>query len=106
MILGTRLLDDEGFADSLINDISFLSLFFLLDWFGQLFMPLMIFYHHPISQIFKNWLNGIDKKTKAKICIGVSAICWSVWNCRNDIVFNMRHSTKKLQVIHIVAHWI
>jgi hypothetical protein len=37
-------------------------------------------------------LTGMDGKTKAKICIGISAICWSIWNCRNDIVFNSKGS--------------
>jgi hypothetical protein len=32
-----------------------------------------------ITNMFGNWLNGIDKKTKAKICIGVLALCWTIW---------------------------
>jgi hypothetical protein len=31
-----------------------------------------------ITNIFENWLTGMDSKTKAKICIGISAICWSI----------------------------
>jgi len=38
--------------------------------------------------MFGNWLNGVDRKTKARICIGVSAICWSIWDRRNNLVFN------------------
>jgi hypothetical protein len=56
--------------------------------------------------MFGNWPNGVEKKTKAKICIGVSALCWSIWNCRNDIVFIKKESTNNLQVIHMAAHWI
>ena len=41
-----------------------------------------------ITNMFGNWHNGIDKLTKAHIRIGVAAFCWSVWNCRNNIVFN------------------
>ena len=41
-----------------------------------------------IINMFKNWLNGIDKKTKTRIRIGGLAIFWSIWNCRNNIVFN------------------
>jgi hypothetical protein len=33
-----------------------------------------------ITNIFRNWLNGIDKKTKTKIRIGVSALYRLFWN--------------------------
>jgi hypothetical protein len=38
--------------------------------------------------------------------IGVSALCWSVWNYRNDIIFNKNDSTNFLQFIHTMVHWI
>jgi hypothetical protein len=41
-----------------------------------------------ITNIFGNWLNEIDMKTEARIRIGVSALCWSIWNYRNNIIFN------------------
>jgi hypothetical protein len=37
--------------------------------------------------MFGKWLNGIDKSSKARIRIGVCAIVWAIWNCRNDIIF-------------------
>ena len=72
----------------------------------------MIFYTYNlppptnITNMFGNWLNGIDKKTKARIRIGVSALCWSIWTCRNDIVFNKSKGTNFLQVIRLATHWI
>ena len=59
-----------------------------------------------VSNMFGNWLNGVDKKTKARIRIGVSAICWSIWNCRNNLVFNRKTNFHVLQVIHTAVHWI
>ena len=53
-----------------------------------------------IANLFGTWLNGIDKVTKARIRIGVAAILWTIWNCRNDIIFNNKFSTHYLQVIH------
>ena len=41
-----------------------------------------------INSMFSNWLNGIDKRTKARICIGVAALCWSIWNRQNNLVLN------------------
>jgi uncharacterized membrane protein len=56
-----------------------------------------------ITNLFGNWLNGIDAKTKDKIGIDVSALVWVIWNCRNNIVFNRKHSTNFLQVIQPAA---
>jgi hypothetical protein len=33
-------------------------------------------------------LNGIDKQIKAWIRVGVYALVWAIWNCRNEVVFN------------------
>jgi hypothetical protein len=59
-----------------------------------------------VTNMFGNWLNGVDKKTKARIRIGVSAICWSLWKCRNNLVFNRKENFHVLQVIHMATHWI
>ena len=59
-----------------------------------------------IKNMFGNWLNGVPKTDKQKIRIGVSAICWSIWTSRNDIIFNRNAGTNFLQVIRRVVHWI
>lgn len=59
-----------------------------------------------ITNMFGNWLNGVQKIDKDRIRIGVSALCWSIWITRNDIVFNKQSGTKFLQVIRRAAHWI
>jgi hypothetical protein len=41
-----------------------------------------------ITNIFRNWLNGIDNRFKKHIRVGVIAVIWSLWLCRNDKVFN------------------
>jgi hypothetical protein len=59
-----------------------------------------------ITNMFGKWLNGVNKHDKARIRIGISALCWSIWTCRNDMVFNKQKSTNFLQVIRRAAHWI
>jgi hypothetical protein len=59
-----------------------------------------------IRNMFGNWLNGVDRNSKARIRIGVSALCWSIWRCRNDIVFNKKRTFNFLQVIHMMVHWV
>jgi hypothetical protein len=41
-----------------------------------------------VTNMFGNWLNGIDKKVKSQIRIGVCALVWTIWNCQNDVVFS------------------
>ena len=57
-----------------------------------------------ITNMFGNWLNEVDKKTKDRIRIGVSAICWSLWNCRNNLIFNKSKTFHAMQVINMAAH--
>jgi hypothetical protein len=57
-----------------------------------------------VTNMFGKWLNGVPKTDKQKIRIGFSAICWSIWTSRNDIIFN--RNANFLQVIRRAAHWI
>jgi hypothetical protein len=41
-----------------------------------------------ITNMFGNWIKGMASKTNARIRIGVCALVWAIWNCRNDIIFN------------------
>jgi hypothetical protein len=59
-----------------------------------------------IKNMFGNWLNGIDKTSKARIRIGVCALIWAIWNCRNDAIFNNASCSPFLQVINKATHWI
>jgi hypothetical protein len=45
----------------------------------------------------------IEKKTKARIHLGVCALVWVIWNCHNEVVFNRSIKPKKLQIIHRAA---
>jgi hypothetical protein len=54
-----------------------------------------------ITNMFDNRLNGVSKNDKARIQIGISALCWSIWTCRNDMVLNKQKATKFFQVIEL-----
>jgi hypothetical protein len=49
--------------------------------------------------MFGNWLVGIDNKYRILIRVGVLALIWSLWLCRNNLVFDGKHSSP-LQAIH------
>jgi hypothetical protein len=59
-----------------------------------------------VTNMFRNWLNGVDKITKARIRVGTCALVWALWNYRNDTVFNKGRNANFLQVIHMATHWI
>jgi hypothetical protein len=59
-----------------------------------------------ITNMFGSWLNGMDNKTKSCIRIGVCALVWAIWNCRNDIIFNRATRVQFLQAINKTTYWI
>jgi hypothetical protein len=59
-----------------------------------------------ITNLFGNCLNGIDKKTKERICVGFCALVWTIWNCRNEVVFHRCANPNFLKVIHRAASLI
>jgi hypothetical protein len=55
--------------------------------------------------LFRNWLNGVEKQT-TQICVGLCALVWVIWTCRNDLFFNKKKGTSHfLQVIRMATHW-
>jgi hypothetical protein len=41
-----------------------------------------------INNLFGQWLNGIEKKIKEQIRVGVYALIWAIWNCHDNVIFN------------------
>jgi hypothetical protein len=52
-----------------------------------------------VANIFRNWLYGIDLRFRTLIRVGVLAVIWSLWLCRNDKVFSDKNCSL-LQVIY------
>jgi hypothetical protein len=55
--------------------------------------------------MFWNWLNRVEKHTKAQILVGVCALIWAIWNRGNDLVFRNGGTAHFLQFIHMATHW-
>ena len=59
-----------------------------------------------ISHMFSTWLTNQHKKTRNLIWVGVAAICWAIWRCRNDIIFNKIKVNSIVQVIFWGTYWL
>jgi hypothetical protein len=59
-----------------------------------------------ISHMFGTWLHNQHKYFKPLIWVGVAAICWAIWKCRNDIIFKKMKFNSLLQVIFRGAYWL
>jgi hypothetical protein len=55
--------------------------------------------------MFGTWLNNQHKDYKPLIWVGVAAIFWAIWKCRNGIVFKKMKFNSLLQVIFRGAYW-
>ena len=56
-----------------------------------------------VANIFGHWLDGITNRFKTLIRVGAYALIWSLWLCRNDLVFNDKNASP-LQVIFRCTH--
>ena len=56
-----------------------------------------------VANIFGNWLNGIDKRDRVHIRVGAISLLWSLWLCRNSVIFEAKRCSP-MQVIFQCAH--
>ena len=54
---------------------------------------------NSVSTLFGTWLVGIESETARHIRVGVCALLWAIWNCRNDLAFNRTTTIHFLQVL-------
>jgi hypothetical protein len=57
-----------------------------------------------ITNAFGNLINRVDKQTKAQVKVGTCGILWSIWNFKNDVIFNKSEISYFLQVICKATH--
>jgi hypothetical protein len=61
---------------------------------------------NSVEHLFGPWINSFPPKLRKQIMIGVAAMCWALWLCRNDVVFQRSKPNYCLQVIFRGTYWI
>ena len=59
-----------------------------------------------IQHLFGQWMQGVDKNFKNKIWFGACILCWSIWLCRNDVIFNNAQVPTPMQVLFRGTYWM
>jgi hypothetical protein len=55
--------------------------------------------------MFTNWVLGLGHKQRKQILVGVSAICWTIWISRNDIIFDKSSIKTYMHVLFRATYW-
>jgi hypothetical protein len=61
---------------------------------------------HSVSNMFGTWLWCLDKDVKSLVLAGAATICWAIWRCHNDIVFDRKVVLSSSHVIYSAIHWL
>ncbi|WVZ49766.1 hypothetical protein U9M48_001095 [Paspalum notatum var. saurae] len=50
-----------------------------------------------VTNLVGTWFEQVDPNMRPLLCVGASAIIWSIWLCRNDCVFDRKRLNSYLQ---------
>ena len=59
-----------------------------------------------ISHMLGNWLSNFDNNERRVILVGAAALCWAIWKCRNDIIFNKTKYSLFMQTVFRGTYWL
>ena len=54
--------------------------------------------------MFGSWLYGLSKEPKSLALLGAAATCWSLWLCRNDLVFEKKRTSSPLRTGYLLDY--
>jgi hypothetical protein len=43
-----------------------------------------------VDHMFWDWLQGFNSVLKPMLLLGATVLCWALWICRNDLVFEKK----------------
>ena len=57
-----------------------------------------------VDHMFGDWLQGFNSMLKPLLLLGAAVLCWALWICRNDLVFEKKKSCVLLCRLSIWRH--
>ena len=58
-----------------------------------------------ITNMLGPWLMGFNLRSRKWMIIGATAMCWTIWLSRNEVVFQRSSPNSYLQVLFRVTYW-
>jgi hypothetical protein len=59
-----------------------------------------------VSHMLGRWLSNQYHNIKKMILVGVGALCWAIWRCRSDMIFNKTKYNSFLQALFRGTYWL
>jgi hypothetical protein len=59
-----------------------------------------------VGHLFNDWACGVGSRLKKFMLVGASALCWTLWTCMNDIVFDKVSMKTYMQVLYRGTYWL
>ncbi len=56
--------------------------------------------------MFGHWIRRQPHNLRSLVLLGATTTIWSIWLCRNDVVFERKNISSPLQVIFFITHWL
>lgn len=59
-----------------------------------------------VGHLFNDWACSVGSRLKKFMLVGASALCWALWTCKNDIVFDKVPMKTYMQVLYRGTYWL
>lgn len=59
-----------------------------------------------LHDCFGRWIRTFLKCEKQLVLVGISALFWSIWRCRNDVIFNCKNHCDPMTIVRLLCNWI
>ena len=59
-----------------------------------------------VSHMLGNWLSNLCDNERCVMLVGAAALCWVIWRCRKNIIFNKTKYPSFIQAILWGTYWL
>jgi hypothetical protein len=58
-----------------------------------------------VTDMFTTWLHTSGLKQRKQILVDTSALCWTIWTSRNEVIFDKSPTKTYMQVLYRATYW-